>query len=162
MFLDPDVGVAAAGATTPANSNDCRRLLVVDGDSGFVTLARAAGKRLGFMVEATSQARELARIYDSFMPSVIIFDFFTVGMDGIELMNWLHDRNSDAHVILTSRKESFFLGVARELAVAKGYLNVETLVEPQGSAAVSDLLIQRLSNVEGRKAEPGKYPLEKS
>ncbi|WP_282604362.1 response regulator [Pelagibius sp. Alg239-R121] len=132
----------------PANDDSRRRLLVIDGDSGFVELAREIGEGLGFEVKSTSKARELATIYEKFSPSVIVFDFFTPGMDGIELVNWLHERDSSAHVLFTSQKESFFLRAAKELALAKGYLNIDVMVEPRSYAAVSDMLTTRLAAVD--------------
>ena len=144
--LNPDVVAGAPGV--PANDDSGRRLLVIDGDSGFVKLTREIGEGLGFEVESTSQVRELGRIYDRFSPSVIVFDFFNPGMDGIELVNWLQARDSSAHVLFTSQKESFFLEAAKELAAARGYLNIDVMVEPPSYAAVSDLLTDRLTAVE--------------
>ncbi len=147
MCVDLNQRVIAETAGAPANDDSGHRLLVIDGDSGFVKLTREVGEGLGFTVEATSKVRDLGRIYDSFSPSVIVYDFFNPTMDGIELVNWLQARKSRAHVLFTSQKESFFLEAAKELAAARGYLNIDVMVEPPSQAAASDLLADRLAAV---------------
>ena len=156
MCVDLNHEVIAEAPGVPANDDSGRRLLVIDGDSGFVKLTREVGEGLGFTVESTSKVRDLGRIYDRFSPSVIVFDFFNPTMDGIELVNWLQARKSRAHVLFTSQKESFFLDAAKELAAARGYLNIDVMVEPPCNAEISDLLTNRLAAVEMR--DTGKAP----
>lgn len=153
MCVDLNQEVIAKAPGVPANDDSGRRLLVIDGDSGFVKLTREVGEGLGYTVEATSKVRDLGRIYDSFSPSVIVFDFFNPLMDGIELVNWLQARKSRVHVLFTSQKESFFLEAAKELAAARGYLNIDVMVEPPSYAAISDLLTNRLAAVGLQDAE---------
>lgn len=145
MFAQPNSVNLTDGETVPANDDAGRRLLVFDRDCAFLKLTREVGEALGFKVEATSKFREFARIYDSFAPSVIVYDFFSPGMDGFELVNWLNARDSSARVVLTSQKESFFLGAVREFAAVKGLLDVEVMVDPMSHADAASLLASRLA-----------------
>lgn len=144
MFAQPNSGNLTGGKAVPVNTDLDRRLLVFHGDCAFLKLTREVGEAMGFKVEATSQVREFMRIYDSFAPSVIVYDFFSSNMDGFELVNWLNTRNSSARVVLTSQKESFFLGAAQEFASVKGHLNIDVMVGPMSHEDVSDLLASRL------------------
>ena len=143
MFADADSANSAEGRIAPVERNLGRRLLVQDGASAFQTLTREVGEALGYQVEVTSSVREFLRMYDSFEPSVIVYDFFSQDMDGFELVNWLDARDSSARVVLTSSRESFFLRAARDLATARGRLDIDVMVEPISRADVSNMLARR-------------------
>ena len=143
MFANADPVSSTEGTAAPVERNRGRRLLVQDGASAFQTLTREVGEALGYQVEVTSSVREFLRMYDSFEPSVIVYDFFSQDMDGFELVNWLDARDSSARVVLTSSKESFFLRAARDLATARGRLDIDVMVEPISRADVSNLLSRR-------------------
>ncbi len=151
MFAHSNPGNSTDGGAAPEKGDLGRRLLVLDGACSFLKLTREVGEALGYQVEVTSSTREFLRIYERFAPSVIVYDFFSQGMDGFELVNWLDARDSSAHVVLTSSKESFFLGAAREFASAKVGLDVDVMVEPISKADVSSLLSRRLA---ARDADP--------
>lgn len=162
MCVNLNHEVIAKTPGVPANDDSGRRLLVIDGDSGFVKLTREVGEGLGYTVESTSKVRDLGRLFDSFSPSVIVFDFFNPMMDGIELVNWLQARKSRVHVLFTSQKESFFLEAAKELAAARGYMNVDVMVEPPSYAATSDLLTNRLAAVGARDSAGLSSPVSRA
>lgn len=135
--------MAGAGIAL-AKGGTNRRLLVINSDAVFVKRAGEIGKALGYEVRSSSQAGEFVGLYEDFAPSVIVFDFFSAGMDGIELMNWLRERGSGAHLLLTSARESFLLGFARELARARGFGNLELMVEPANPDELAELLSRHL------------------
>ena len=149
VHLDP-TGMAGA-EFAPANDDTRRRLLVVNDDGAFVELAHTVGEGLGFLVRSSSQAGDFARLYEDFAPSIIIFDFFSAGMDGIEAVNWLRKQESSAYLLLTSAKKSFLLGLAKELARAKGFGSVDVVIEPASQPELSDLLTRRLIAIEFSK-----------
>lgn len=144
MSAQPNSGDLTDGEAVPASSDLDRRLLVFDGDCAFLKLTREVGQAMGFKVEATSQFREFMRIYDSFAPSVIVYDFFSPNMDGFELVNWLSARNSSARVVLTSQKESFFLGAAQKFASMRGDLEIDVMVDLMSHEDAGGLLAKRL------------------
>jgi len=145
MFAQPNSDDLTDGKAVPARAEQDRKLLVFDGDCAFLKLTREVGQAMGFKVEATSQFREFMRIYDSFAPSVIVYDFFSPNMDGFELVNWLSARNSSARVVLTSQKESFFLGVAQEFASVRGDLEIDVMVDPMSHEDAGSFLASRLA-----------------
>ncbi len=130
-----------------------RRLLVFDTDAAFLEQTQEIGEALGFMVETTSTLQEFARCYEDFAPSVIVYRFFSPDMDGFELVNWLYERNSSAHVLLTSERESFFLTAVRELASIKGHMDVDVIVEPPQKRDFSNLLTRRLAAMGAQPAD---------
>ena len=124
-----------------------RRLLVFDTDAAFLERTQKIGEALGFMVETTSTLRDFARCYEDFAPSVIVYRFFSPDMDGFELVNWLYERKSNAHVLLTSERDSFFLNAVRELASVKGHMDVDVIVEPPHMSDFSNQLTRRLATM---------------
>ena len=135
--------MAGAGIAL-AKGGTNRRLLVINSDGEFAKRAGEIAKALGYQVRSSSKAGEFIELYEDFAPSVIVFDFFSDGMDGIELMNWLRERGADAHLLLTSARESFLLGFARELAQARGFRNLELMVEPANPQELAELLSRHL------------------
>lgn len=145
MCVHPDPAGMAGDGFALARRDSSRRLLVINSDSGFLKLASAVGTALGYQVQCSFRAGDFVRLYEDFVPTAIIFDFFSAGMDGIELMNWLRQRESDAHLLLTSAHESFLLGFARELARARDFKRLDLLVEPAGDQELGEVLSQHLT-----------------
>ena len=131
-------------------------LLVIAGDRAFVALAENAGEVSGFTVKSSAKARDLEPMCVRYEPRAIIFDFFSPDMDGIELLNWLHERQSNLPVLLTAERDSIFLGLAKQLAAAKGLHNVELMMASAGDVAVRESLIRHLSAIETRDRMPCK------
>lgn len=145
MRVHPDpAGVAGTGFAL-AKGAAARRLLVINSDRDFLECADEVGKALDYQVRSSSRAGDFVALYEDFAPTVIIFDFFSASMDGIELMNWLRERRSDAHLLLTSARASFLLDFAQELAEARGFDNLELMVEPADAQELGNLLCRHLT-----------------
>ncbi len=144
MRKHPASETEASENPSPVLDSTRPTLLVIDGDCVFVELAKSVGETMGFNVVASKNASDLAEMCDRFDPSLIVFDFFSPDMDGIELVNWLYARRSDVQVLLTTEKKSIFLGLAKQLAAARGLRNVELMMEPANSELKKERLARRL------------------
>jgi CheY-like chemotaxis protein len=74
------------------------RLLIVDDDPRIARLALRVANKLGYQAEALGRSTEFERRYATFKPDVVLLDLNMPGMDGIELLRFLADRNSRAAI----------------------------------------------------------------
>ena len=94
----------AAGAREQALAAEEKRptILVVDDDHAFCeTIARCLAQR-GYDVTCADSGEVAAVAIGETHPDVIVTDVQMPGMDGIDLMNWLRDKELDIPVIVIS------------------------------------------------------------
>lgn len=104
-------------------------LMVVDDETDMGEFVCAVAEKGGFNAINTDQAGEfIARFQDDL--AVVVLDLFMPGVDGIELIRFLGERQSTAHVILMSGVDSSVLHSAKELAVELGLDVIGTLNKP--------------------------------
>jgi DNA-binding response OmpR family regulator len=107
-----------------------RRLLSVDDDPAILRLIARIATDLDFSVESIAQGELFRDAYQRFTPTVVTLDIFMPGVDGIELLLWLAQIKSSAHVIVTSGAELRYLPMANEIGRQHGSLKLSQLSKP--------------------------------
>ncbi|HEY4249748.1 MAG TPA: response regulator [Roseomonas sp.] len=94
MNLEAMTGVQASGGRA--------QILVVDDDRAFCeTIARCLAQR-GYDVVCADGGESAAEAIAERIPDLIVTDVMMPGMDGIDLINWLHDNAFEVPVIAIS------------------------------------------------------------
>ncbi len=104
-------------------------LLVVDDKPEMSELVRHVAESLGYEVWMAVDGREFMRAFDSIDPTVVMIDILMPGIDGIELLKWLKDRDYGAKVFVASAFDPKYAKMAQSLGEAGG-LDVRLLKKP--------------------------------
>ncbi len=119
---------------------DAARILLVDDEAGARHALAQALRQAGYDVLAASDAFEAQKLADEHAPDVTISDLMMPGMNGIDLLRSLRQRDADAQVLLLS-----------------GFRDVETAVEAMHEGAVhffcKPVDIERLLTVVAKAVE---------
>ena len=94
-------------------------VLIVDDDKFMINLTSRMLKKMGFetVISADDGTAGLAAV-DDHSPDIILCDLNMPGMDGLEFLRHLSNRDSDASVILVSGEDKRVLQTATQLAEA--------------------------------------------
>lgn len=125
------------------------RVLVVDDDPRINRLVLRAAHMLGHETEAIAQSSEFEERYASLDPDVILLDLNMPGMDGIELMRFLAERNSRAAIFLMSGAGPRVLNTTVRLGSDLGLNMAGILPKPLDIDVLRDALARQLK--ENRK-----------
>lgn len=112
-----------------------KRLLIVDDEPDMSEVVRRVAEDLGYEVQVAVDGREFMRTFDSFNPTVVVLDIVMPGMDGIELVKWLHTRGCSARIFVASAFNLEYAKMAEMLGEAEG-LDVKLLKKPFQIAAL--------------------------
>ena len=104
-------------------------LLVVDDETDFAEFVADVAKDAGFRVLSTDDPAEFFELYSS-ETNIVVLDLFMPGIDGIELIRHLADKNSKAALILMSGKSESVLHAAQALAEELNINVLATLQKP--------------------------------
>jgi CheY-like chemotaxis protein len=107
-----------------------QRLLVVDDEPAFGEFARKVASGLGFAVEITTDGHAFMERYDAFVPTVVMVDMVMPGIEGMELVQWLAEREVRARIILVTGFTPQYAALAKMLAEGRGLDSVATLTKP--------------------------------
>jgi DNA-binding NtrC family response regulator len=118
-----------------------RRLLAVDDDAAILRLIDRVATDLGFAVESLAKSDLFRETYLRFQPTVVVVDIFMPDVDGIELMLWLAEIGSPAHVIVTSGSNPSYIAMATELSYQRGALRTSQLAKPFAIARLREALL---------------------
>ncbi len=113
-----------------------KRLLVIDDEPEFAEYVRKVAAGLGFEVEVTTGAAAFKKAYDAFDPAVIVLDVVMPETDGIELMQWLAERECSAHLVVVTGYSPKYGYLAKRLGEARGMQSVISLTKPVKLAAL--------------------------
>ncbi len=108
--------------------NDKRLLIVDDLPALGDVVSRVAGN-LGYDVRVTTHADDFKRDFESFNPTTIVLDIVMPDVDGIELIDWLIERNCEAQVLVASAFNPDYARMAETLGSAKG-LEISFIEKP--------------------------------
>ena len=122
------------------------RLLVVDDDPRISRLAIRVAKKLGYETEAIGGSSDFERRYATFKPDVILLDLNMPGMDGIELLRFLADRNSRAAILLISGVGGRVLNTTTRLGSELGLNMVGGLPKPVDIDVLRDALARQFKD----------------
>lgn len=101
------------------NASDKLRLLVVDDEAHIVKLIREVGEEMGFSCHV-SLGRDVFDAIPRIMPDVIALDIMMPDVDGIEVLQFLKMRKSEARIMLMSGNLEDFHYVAESMGLATG------------------------------------------
>ena len=107
-----------------------RRLLVVDDIPAFGEFVSKVASDLGFEVEVTTDGHAFRDCYDTVDPTVVMVDLIMPDIDGMELLQWLAERETKALIIIVTGYSGKYLMLAKTLAEARGLGPVVTLIKP--------------------------------
>lgn len=74
-----------------------RRLLVIEDDPRIARLVCHAAEAAGFIALTATGPRAIEKVYGNLQPDVIILDLHMPDMDGIEVLQFLHQQFSRAY-----------------------------------------------------------------
>ncbi|NOZ41920.1 MAG: EAL domain-containing response regulator [Alphaproteobacteria bacterium] len=115
------------------------KLLVVDDEVDFAEFVAEVAEGMGLDVVLTDDPAEFALLY-SIDINIFVLDLFMPDTDGVELLRFLHDNNSEASVIFMSGKDETVLHTAQELAHEQGLTVLGTLQKPFRAQELEKLL----------------------
>jgi CheY-like chemotaxis protein len=119
-----------------------RRLLIVDDEPAFGEFVRKVASGLDYAVEVTSDGHAFKQRYDNFEPTVVVVDLIMPDIEGIELVQWLAKRRTDALIIVVTGYSPEYAALAKMLAEGRGLGSVITLTKPIKVAALRRALNQ--------------------
>lgn len=106
-----------------------RQLLVIDDEADFMEFVRLVAEEIGYSVTTTSRAVEFQAAYKRAPPDVIVLDIVMPEVDGIELIQWLMEKESRSKIIVVTGFSPDYSRAAAILAGTRG-LSVTTLGKP--------------------------------
>ena len=107
-----------------------KRLLVVDDEPRFGEFVRKVAVDAGFEVEVTTNGYDFQARYPVFNPIAVMVDLIMPEIEGIEIVQWVADRESPAHLIAVTGYSPEYATLAKMLGEAKGLPSVATLIKP--------------------------------
>lgn len=119
------------------------RLLIIDDEPEIGALICKIAESCGYLADSTERPDEFKARYDEMKPQVVILDLAIPGMDGIELLRFLADRESRAQILIISGLDRSVLEAAKTLGHARG-LNVAGVVTKPLRVAELRLLLGNL------------------
>ena len=106
-----------------------RRLLIVDDVPELGEVVRRVAGNLGYDVHVTTHAEEFKRDFEVFDPTTVVLDIVMPDVDGIELLDWLIERDCDAKILVASAYNPRYAQMAETLGSAKG-LEISFIEKP--------------------------------
>jgi CheY-like chemotaxis protein len=134
-----------------------KKLLVVDDEVDFAEFVVDVAEGMGFEVISTSDASEFASLYTIDL-DIIVLDLFMPGIDGIELLRFLSDNDSQASIIFMSGKDKGVLHTAQELALEQGMTVLGVLQKPFLAKELEDILSKYIPPVASQSTSAEDLP----
>lgn len=109
----------------PAN-----KLLVIDDQADLCEFISEAASTMGFEACAVTEPEAFRRAVQEFQPTVVVLDLQMPGADGIELLRYLGERGSKAHVLVASGMDQRVLATAQQIGRSQGLNMLGALQKP--------------------------------
>jgi EAL domain-containing protein (putative c-di-GMP-specific phosphodiesterase class I) len=106
------------------------KLLVIDDQPDLCEFISEAAAAMGFEALAVTDPDAFRRAVQDFQPTVVVLDLQMPGADGIELLRYLGERGSKAHVLVASGMDQRVLATAQQLGKAQGLNMLGALQKP--------------------------------
>ena len=107
-----------------------KRLLIVDDEPAFGHFVRKVAEEMGFEVKVTTQPRRFKDAYEAFDATMIVLDVVMPETDGIELVNWLADRQYQGKLLIVTGSAPHYAEMSSTLSAVKGMTSVTALFKP--------------------------------
>lgn len=125
-------------------------ILIVDDEPDFAEFVADVAESLDHDCAIATEGEELAQRLD--LPIDLVFlDIFMPGMDGIEVLRKIADRDVKPAIALMSGKDSSVLNSAREIAEERGLSVITTLRKPFLFSDIEEVLQKCESRVAPRR-----------
>jgi len=105
------------------------RLLVIEDDEHIADLVCRVAEGAEFETRVTCDFTEIPTLYDEFQPHIIVLDIIMPDMDGFEVLNFLHKRNSSTRVVILSGQAAY-RPMASKMAEGLELAIVATVAKP--------------------------------
>lgn len=115
-------------------------LIVVDDEREMGEYVSDIAESVGFETSIARSVTEFRKIADSHEPEVVVLGLVMPDIDGIELIRELHEKNSEASIILISGFDSAYIKLAAKIARARGLRLIGHLGKPFRSEEMKSLL----------------------
>ena len=90
------------------------------------------------------------KLYETFQPDTVVIDLIMPDIDGMELIQWLAEKEVRAQVIVVTGYSPEYAALAKMLGEGKGLTAVKTLTKP---IKVGDLRAALTGEAEDRREE---------
>ena len=106
------------------------KLLVIDDQADLCEFISEAASSMGFEARAVTEPEDFRREVQEFQPTVVVLDLQMPGADGIELLRFLGERGSKAHVLVASGMDQRVLATAQQIGRSQGLNMLGALQKP--------------------------------
>ena len=120
------------------------KLLVIDDQPDLCEFISEAATGLGFEAQAVTEPDAFRRAVQEFQPNVVVLDLQMPGADGIELLRYLGERGSKAHILVASGMDQRVLATAQQIGKSQGLQMLGALQKPILLADLEAMLRQCL------------------
>jgi EAL domain-containing protein (putative c-di-GMP-specific phosphodiesterase class I)/ActR/RegA family two-component response regulator len=121
------------------------KLLVVDDEIDFAEFVADVAQSMNFDVIFTDNPSKFASLYHANL-NIIVLDLFMPNIDGIELLRFLSESNSNASIIFMSGKDGSVLNSAQEIALEQGMNVLGVLSKPFLVKQLKDVLTKYIQH----------------
>jgi two-component system, OmpR family, response regulator ResD len=98
--------VRSRSATIEAMPADRRSILVVDDEPMITDVVSRYLERAGYRTQVARDGEEALRIAASERPDLVVLDVMLPGLDGLDVMHRLHERERTSVILLTAKGEA--------------------------------------------------------
>ena len=106
------------------------RLLVIDDQPDLCEFIAEVAIHVGYEVRAVTDAAAFRRTFEEFRPTLVVLDLQMPEADGIELLRFLAEHGSRAHVLVASGMDSRILQTAEQVGRSRGLSMLGALRKP--------------------------------
>lgn len=106
------------------------RMLVIDDQPDLCEFIAEVGAGVGFDVRAVTEPEAFRRSHAEFRPTLVVLDLQMPEADGIELLRFLADQGSRAHVLVASGMDGRILQTAEAVGRSRGLNMLGALQKP--------------------------------
>jgi len=107
-----------------------RCLLVVDDEPRFGEFVGKVAADAGYEVEVTTNGHNFQARYLEFQPTAAVVDLIMPEIEGIELVQWVAERDAPAYLIFVTGYSPGYATLGKIFDEAKGLPSVSTLIKP--------------------------------
>lgn len=105
-------------------------LLALDDEQEVASLVCAIGQRAGFEVTETTAADDFRKALRLRRPDVVVLDLQMPDTDGVQMLRFLADEQTDAGVVLVTGMDQRTISSAEQYGLSKGVRVLATLQKP--------------------------------
>jgi len=117
-----------------------KHVVVVDDKFEIAEIIGELAQDFGFLTQWIPNAKSLQKNWDIIPCNLLILDIVMPEIDGIEVLQWLSEKNDVPPIILLSGYDEMYLKQARFLANKNGLKILETMSKPVPLQRIEEIL----------------------